>query len=192
MRRRNFLASTFSSLASYGLPGWALVNRASPPTGTQSRGAKPGGLAIICNPEQSVEEAAARELRDFLGKMAGTAPRVLEGSENHRVPGYRVRFLVGRPPAVTGMIARGEMEDPALKNPEPYAVRSVSGGEHPQVVFLGGTGVATLYAVYHYLEKECGVGFFWDGDHVPRRDLIPTEPIDIFAAPRSQRVVEFR
>ncbi len=184
MRRRNFLASTFSSLASYSVSGWAIGKNPDPPPAPQSRGTKPGEIVIIYNPKHSAEEAAAGELRDFLGRMTGTTPRVMEGSENDGVPAQAVRFYIGRTPAVAGMIARGEIEDPARKNPEAYMVRSLPRDGRRQVVFLGGTGIATLYAVYHYLEKECGVGFFWDGDHVPRRDLIPTEPVDVFAAPR--------
>ncbi len=184
MRRRNFLASTFSSLASYQFLTWAFGKNLGTPPAKQSRGTKPSELAIIYNPAQSAEEAAAGELRDFLARMTGVTPHVVEGSDRDEIPDHTVHFLVGRTPAVSSMISRGEIEDPAKTNPEAYSVRSLAGGGGGQVVFLGGTGIATLYAVYHFLEKHCGVGFFWDGDRVPRRELVPTGSIDISAVPR--------
>ncbi|MBN1346674.1 MAG: alpha-N-acetylglucosaminidase C-terminal domain-containing protein [Phycisphaerae bacterium] len=44
--------------------------------------------------------------------------------------------------------------------------------------------IGLLYGVYHYLESCCGVGFFWDGDHVSRRSDIPISGLDIVQLPR--------
>ena len=93
------------------------------------------------------------------------------------------RLLVGRTPATEELVRSGKLEDPAHKNPEAYVVRSLRSGERDDVAFLGGTGIATLYAVYHYLQKECGCGFYWDGDHAPPLEIVPVEGINISAQP---------
>jgi hypothetical protein len=63
--------------------------------------------------------------------------------------------------------AAGAIEDPARSGGDAYTVRSLGSDAARQVVFLGASPLAMLYAVYHYLERHCGVGFFWDGEHVP-------------------------
>jgi hypothetical protein len=52
------------------------------------------------------------------------------------------------------------------------------------LVLLGGSPRATLYAVYHYLEKYCRVGFFPDGEQVPRLERMPTDGLDLVERPR--------
>ncbi len=44
--------------------------------------------------------------------------------------------------------------------------------------------IGLLYGVYDYLEAHCGVGFFWDGDRVPRRDRLPTTGLNVARLPR--------
>jgi hypothetical protein len=41
-----------------------------------------------------------------------------------------------------------------------------------------------LYGAYEYLERFCGVGFFWDGDRVPRRAHLPLRGICLVSLPR--------
>ena len=44
---------------------------------------------------------------------------------------------------------------------------------------LGGSrGRATLYAVYDFLEKECGVGYFADGDFIPSSKTLSWAPMN--------------
>ena len=51
-------------------------------------------------------------------------------------------------------------------------------------VLVGGSPRGTLYAVYHYLEASCRVGFFADGEHIPRLGEIPVRGIDLVERPR--------
>lgn len=44
-----------------------------------------------------------------------------------------------------------------------------------------------LYGVYDYLEQDCGVGFFWDGEYIPQRSDLPVEGIDRAEIPRWPR-----
>jgi len=63
-------------------------------------------------------------------------------------------------------------------------VRSAEAAGKKYLVLLGGSPKATLYAVYHYLESVCGVGFFGDGEHVPKLASLPIEGINISERPR--------
>ena len=45
-------------------------------------------------------------------------------------------------------------------------------------------GRGSLYAVYEYLEKYCGVGFFADAEYIPPRRQIPFDSIDDYIIPK--------
>ena len=180
MHRRNFLAATLSSLVPSVVPAWTAKSEAAttPPEGA----IKPNDVVIVYNSKDSAETAAAQELQMFLNRMTKVQPRIVP-DEFPGDAGKNTRFQVGRTPAIEQFISAGKLEDPAMKNPEAYVVRSVDTEGRSQVAFLGGTGISTLYAVYHYLEKNCGCGFYWDGDHVPRRETLPFQGVNISAQP---------
>ena len=180
MRRRNFLAATLSSLAPSAVPAWTVKSQEA--AARPERAIKPSDVVIVYNSKDSAETAAGQELRSFLNRMTKAQPRIVP-DDTAADAGKATRFLVGRTPAIEQLISAGKLEDPARKNPEAYVVRSVDMGGKPHVVFLGATGISTLYAVYHYLEKNCGCGFYWDGDHVPFRETLPVQGVNISAQP---------
>ena len=175
MRRRNFLATAFSPFVANGASAWAAL--AGPQAAHPGEGIRLRDIYIEGNRNDSAESVATAELRDFLRRISSSDSEsgAAEESSHDRAP---VHFLVGRTPAVEQLISAGKIADPAKKNPEAYIVRALEDGGKTKVVFLGGTGIATLYAVYHYLEKYCGCGFYWDGDHVPRRAIIPAKGVE--------------
>ena len=65
-----------------------------------------------------------------------------------------------------------------------YSVRSYRNGERNIVLFAGGRGRSTLYAIYDYFERYAGCHYFWDGDVIPHSESIPMENIDISESPR--------
>jgi alpha-N-acetylglucosaminidase len=140
-------------------------------------------VIIIYNSKDSAETAAAEELKSFMERMTQARPQLVPEESLGGARSAATQFLVGRTAATAALIESGKIEDSVRKNPEAYAVQSVVDGGKSAIAFLGGTGIATLYAVYHYLEKVCGCGFYWDGDHVPHRDFIPTQGINISARP---------
>jgi alpha-N-acetylglucosaminidase len=144
---------------------------------------KAGDVVIIYNNKDSAETAAAQELNNFLGRMTKAQPQLTADDSQMSAGSATTHFLVGHTASNQALIASGKIEDPANKNAEAYIVSSVITGGKPSVVFLGGTGIATLYAVYDYLAKLCGCGFYWDGDHVPHRETIPAQGINISAQP---------
>jgi len=180
MFRRDFLTTALASVMSRKDSAWAFHSSAEP--ARMEAGAKADELAIVCDSKESAETVAARELQSFVGRMTGIQPR-LAGDGSEPLSDRFTRFLVGRTAATEKLLRSGKLDDPAKKNAEAYVVRSLAGGGKSDVAFLGGSGIATLYAVYHYLEKICGCGFYWDGDHVPHRERVPVENLDIAAQP---------
>jgi len=189
MRRRNFLAATLSAFAPATVPGWAEEGQSEVPRSARSdrgrpiQGVKAGDVVIIYNNKDSAETAAAQELNNFLGRMTKAQPQLAADDSQVSAGSATTHFLVGRTASNQALIASGKIEDPANKNAEAYIVSSVITGGKPSVVFLGGTGIATLYAVYDYLAKLCSCGFYWDGDHVPHRETIPAQGVNISAQP---------
>ena len=140
-------------------------------------------LTICFNASSSVETAAAQELHKYISQITGKKPRLIDAASPTNTAPDEWLFLVGRTPATAQLIDAGALSDPVRTNPEAYVVRSLPKSGNNKLVFLGGTGRATLYAVYHYLEGCCGVEFFQDGDHVPRRTLAPVTDLDLTARP---------
>lgn len=141
-------------------------------------------LALLYRPDlSSPETVAAKELQKFLAMMTGHTPPLLDETKLTERPGWPVVMSVGRTRLATEMIASGAIDEPGQRHPEAYLVRSLTNDNQTIVIFLGGSGIATLYAVYHYLEQYCGVGFFWDGDHLPQRSAIPVGDISIATQP---------
>jgi len=181
MQRRRFLAAAVSPLVPASVPAWAEAASTAPARPT--RGVKAEDVTIIYNSRDSAETAAAEELKCFVERITKARPQFAAEESAASLGNGATQFLLGRTAANAAFIASGKIEDPAQKNPDAYVVRSVLAGGNPAVAFLGGTGIATLYAVYHYLEKVCGCGFYWDGDHVPHRETIPAEDVNISAQP---------
>lgn len=180
MRRRNFLASSLSPLLPGSVAAWA--NKSDSQGLPAAEEVRLQDIFLAGNHQDSAESAATAELIAFLRRLTSNFPEVSSG-ENLGHDQAPVHFLVGRTPAVEQLIAGGKIADPARTHPEAYIVRALDSGGKTLVIFLGGTGIATLYAVYHYLEQYCGCGFYWDGDHVPLRPTLPAKGVSITAQP---------
>ena len=185
MRRRSFLAVSVSSLLPELFPhgvqaaasAWSSTAASSP----QARKTAVSSIAILANTRDTAEAAAAHELARYLTQIAGVAPRLLDDAS--QLPSGTVLFLVGRTRLTEELLVSGIIQDPAQKHPEAYLVHSVGGVHGGRLVFLGGSGIATLYAVYHYLEAECGCGFYWDGEHIPQGKMVPAQDVALGAQP---------
>lgn len=143
----------------------------------------PGRIRIVHDSSSSSESLAAEELVRYIERMTGVRPDLHDESKPAPASPGAGTILVGRTRATARLLASGALPDPARENAEAYLVRSVPDGGG-QLVLLGATPIATWFAVYHYLEHCCGVGFFADGDQVPRRDALPFHGISQSTAPR--------
>ncbi|HID08487.1 MAG TPA: hypothetical protein EYP10_15225, partial [Armatimonadetes bacterium] len=64
-----------------------------------------------------------------------------------------------------------------------YALRTIRDGTNRWLVICGGSSRAVLYGVYHLLDRYCEIGFFWDGEYVPKRTTIALPEINITERP---------
>jgi hypothetical protein len=152
---------------------------------------RPEELTIIYRSDSSAEAAAAEELQRFLAQMSGQVPRLLDEVRSPDAPTPPLVLSVGRTRLATALLANGTLREPQEQHPEAYLIRSFATDGLHGVLFLGGCGIATLYAVYHYLEHFCGVGFFWDGDHIPQRATVPVHGIEVATHPAFHERVYF-
>lgn len=70
------------------------------------------------------------------------------------------------------------------KHRESFVIFGKTSPDNNALLFAGKNPIGTLYAVYEYLEKFCGVGFFQDGERVPKLDSLPVENISMIEQPR--------
>jgi len=82
------------------------------------------------------------------------------------------------------LVAEGKLQVPSDLGDEGFLIKSIGDGDRSYVVILGVSPRRTLYGLYHYLEQYCRVGFFWDGEHIPRWPSLPTAGIDTVERPR--------
>lgn len=183
MRRRTFLGSSLACV----IPSKMRERLFAAPMANPGRPLAeiaPESVTIVYNSRSSAETAAGQELAEFIRRMTGKNIRLEPDAEAGAMTKGTAWFHVGRTHAAEQLVSSGVLPDPRKTHPEAYIVRPSGAGEGERLVFLGASGLATLYAVYHYLEKYCGVGFFFDGDHVPRRDRLPVEGVSISTEPR--------
>jgi len=185
MRRRTFLGSSLACMIPSHVREQLWTAPGASPAQPQGEIA-PEVVEIVYNSNSSAETAAGQELAEFIRRMSGKSPRLIADAESGGTGEGTVWFHVGRTRAAEQLISTGALSDPGKHHPEAYIVRPFGAGQEKRLAFLGGSGLATLYAVYHYLENYCGTGFFYDGDQVPRRDRLPVEGVSIFTQPRFQ------
>jgi len=149
------------------------------------------GRAVVVIGERatSVEQHAAEELVRYVHVMSGADLPIVREDEAPNAPR---RVLVGRREtnnAVAEHVAAGRIhlsaERPGLDG---FVVKTLprpgAGPESWDLVLGGSRDHATLYAVYHLLERVWDVGFFWDGDFVPGRATLPLPHLDVAERPR--------
>ena len=131
---------------------------------------------------------AAAELASYLQRLLQRDVPVVRSLKPPR-PLPRCLFVVG---SATDNSLAADLEDRGLvsfdrilpAHSEGFIIRSVRDERMTYILLAGRTPLATLYAVYHYLETYCGVGYFEDGEYVPRSPHVPIEDLDVTEWPR--------
>ena len=131
-----------------------------------------GSVAIVYG--GAAYKGAARELAAYVERIGGVRPRLVAG---RRLPAEARRVFVVGPPEANALAQ--ELDDAldgaiskALARPQAIVVWPAALDGKRCVVLAGAGPVATLHAVYAYLEEFCHAGFFQDGEHVPKRTLV--------------------
>ena len=144
--------------------------------------ASPPGDAVICvHGDSPLERHAAQEFSRYASEITGRKPEVRSATTGSN---GKVVVSVGKNALTQALLQKGLVQLPVDAGSEGFVIKSVNADGRKYLVLLGGTPKATLYGVYHFLESVCGVGFFGDGEHVPRLASLPIEGIDISERPR--------
>ena len=140
-------------------------------------------LSGVCHgADVTLEQHAAGEFAKYVEQITG--------AEVPATPKGVCRVNRGKALALVGSAAAAELatKDVSLAagdlGEEGFLIRSIRQGDQRYLVLLGGGPRGTLYAVYHYLERFCRVGFFADGEHIPKLTEIPVEGINVVQKPR--------
>ena len=119
---------------------------------------------------------AANELADYLERMSEasvslgtriTKPCIVLGTYEESA---NVRTLLPKQPEIF------------RKSQEAFVIKSVEDA----LVIAGASPRAVLYGAYHYLDYLCGIGFFEDGERIPKRETIPIYGVNVEEAPMFQ------
>ncbi len=140
-------------------------------------------LQIACYAsETSIQRHAVREFAKYAEMITGAAPRIEPAGVCLQEDTAWV--VVGAGPVADDLQAKGLFQLPDELGEDGFLIKSVRDGGKEYVVLLGGSPRGTLYAVYHYLETFCRVGFFGDGERIPHLDELPMSDLDVVSRPR--------
>ena len=137
-----------------------------------------------------LERYAAKELARYLDHITDQKQVVLSDQDYayHDLSEQdQPIFLVGDNLVAQSLVEDGSIQIPSNLGEDGFLIKSARFGEAACLLLRGATPRGTLYAVYHYLEKYLKVGFFWDGEHIPKSSAIPFEGIDEVQIPRFQK-----
>ncbi len=126
--------------------------------------------------EEWMAQRAAEEFAKYVQAM-GIVPVTLTDRAPKSPAGVVVTFEVGEVKALESL--------PGADDPDRLVDGfTVTGEGKNGLHFASPTARGLMYAVYHYLETCCDVGFFWEGDHVSKLPELPVEGVNIREIPR--------
>lgn len=144
----------------------------------------PQAVVVIGKNATDFEKYAAEEFVKYIYQMTGAK---LEIVTNENVDKKNL-IVIGRSdtnPITSRLITRNkirlESEYPGLDG---FIISTVE-DEGKQILVLGGSmDRGTLYAVYHLLEYYLGIGFFENGDQVPKMESVSIDEINYSHRPQ--------
>ena len=146
---------------------------------------KPAAVIVIGEKATRIERHAAQELAKYVRAMSGARLPVVREAQKAAA---RNRILIGRPEtngAIARLCGQGSLRlSPDYPGGDGFVVRAESSTRGGWLVLGGSSDRATLYATYYFLEKFCDVGFFWDGDRIPRARTIQVGRLNVVETPR--------
>jgi len=145
---------------------------------------KPRSVIVVGKNATPLEKHAAQELQKYVRRISGASLPIMDSGKVSRM---RNQILIGRPETneiVKGLCDEGKIklskDHPGLDG---FIIATARGTSKTYLVIGGSMDRGTLYAVYHLLENFLGVGFFWDGEHVPKQRTIELEDMHVSERP---------
>ncbi len=151
---------------------------------TEPAEVKKSGIVVVYPSRASwAERYAAGEFAKYATEVTGKVVPALQDTDP-AINGKKKLILVGKTGLTGRLEEEGRLDLSRLPTDDGYIIRSVSGRGKRYLVLLSRMERGTIYAVYHYFEKYCGVGFFFEGDRIPTKASLPLTRIDVTESPR--------
>lgn len=145
---------------------------------------KPSCAIVVGKKATEIETHAARELARYLFEMSGTGVRITSKTVD---PGTNV-IAIGRShtnPLISDLITDGRIRlDSENPGHDGFILETLRYHDRNILVAGGSADRSALYAVYHLLEHYLDVGFYENGDQIPRRSDIRIPEIHYAHKPR--------
>ena len=150
---------------------------------------EPASLNIYSVSKDKVVVRAEEELKKYLGQILGCNINSLKELDYEGIDASSKIFILGT------LDDFNKLNDKKFKKQIGAYFRSVTLKETFLIADSNFNNIActilastapqgVLYAAYHYLEEVCGVGFFEDGENIPRLDHLPSLKASILESPR--------
>ncbi len=142
-------------------------------------GGKASATIVVSARASAVERFVAGELQDYLGRITGAAFEIRDDQQG--LPSGLRSIQVGRTLASQRLKIR-----PEKLEREAYRIKTAGS----DLFLTGDDDDGTQFAVYDFLERYCGVRWFWpgeNGEEVPRKPDLAVGVIDLREAPYFQR-----
>jgi len=140
---------------------------------------------LICDIKKSpIAEIIVRDFQHYVTGMTGQKLHSIKNinSVDEDVDLTFV-FTTGYSPAVSQLLSEGKRKVLKGLKEESFLIKSLAYKQHKIIVFLGIDERGAMHAMYYFLEKHCGIGFFSDGDKIPHLTKPLLGKIDIVQEP---------
>ena len=135
---------------------------------------------VVYGPESSwAERYAAEKFTAYTHRLTGISVPAYDSNSEEWKKCNKV-VLVGSPETnpVIAEIADTQIFKPLEGEQDGFVQKSIKHADKTYLVIGGLQPRCTVYGVYDYFEQFCNVGFFEDGDYVPRLAGLPFENIN--------------
>jgi len=147
---------------------------------------KPKAVIIVGKEASWIDNHSAEQLQHYIQKMSGVTVTIAkEGTAN--ATRWKNYILIGRAESnalvrklVQGGMVRLSSDYPGLDG---FIVKQVQSDGNDCLVLGGSVDRGTLYATYDFLERFCGVGFFQDGERIPKAQDISIKNANVTQRP---------
>ena len=133
--------------------------------------------------DAEIQEKLQEECVKYLTLLGFPADAIVATGDTSKVS-HVVVVAQSRHSALANRLeSAGESVDWDALGEEGVLIRHVPLDAKHYLLIAGNTKRAVQYALYYYLERVCHVGFFEDGEQVPRVDVLPFEGLNLRSRP---------
>ena len=130
---------------------------------------KPLAVIAIGKDATKAEEYAANELQKYIQKISQAKLRVTR--EDEALSSSEKTIILIGTPSSTKFMQQKELDLSQIKY-DGFLIEEIPYQNKNYLVFASRESIGCIYAVYDFLEKELGVGFFWNQERIPQNETI--------------------